>query len=222
MTGAETQAKLRAYATEFIRGYNDAVERNYPNAKLAASQIDFIPILFPLVSRELGRDVALAVLHTPNDLYIFFLHGEGQDILVLKETGEAEGFGADWTYNTPDEKRMKRVRNYLGLTDEPVFDDVNIPGGQDFLTFDIAHIEGQGYAHGIGRGNKDGRTAERQLPEIFWGCPQIPPGDRVPKALSRTAAVHTDRATPRTAFRGLVARCAGLLWLETEEDQDTR
>lgn len=97
----EIESKLKAYATELIRGYSEALENNYSYPLQKIIELGFGPSFFPLYRREPGKNVALAVLYTQYDFYMFLLDVPDILIKVCIFAGDAEGFDNDWTFNTP-------------------------------------------------------------------------------------------------------------------------
>lgn len=162
----EIESKLRAYATELIRGYSEALDKNYPAVTRKIREIGFGPSFFPLYRRELGTDVALAVLSTDSDFYMFFIEAPDSVIEIFTVPRDADGFDQDWTSSTPDDKRLERVKDYLGIADRPTLLPVNLPG-ISFLSLDADYIAQQGYGHGNTFGNQAGARAERELPRLL-------------------------------------------------------
>jgi hypothetical protein len=166
MTEAEIESKLQAYATGFIRGYSEALDKNYVNAVQNIREMGLEPSFFPLYGREPGKNIALAVLFTDYDFYMFFLQAEGTLIKVSTAVGDAEGFGRDWTFNTPSDRRLERVREHLGITGDTTLQIVNIPG-TDFMSSDASYMADQGHGHGTNFGNQAGAKAEQALPSLL-------------------------------------------------------
>ena len=81
----EIESKLKAYATELIRGYSEALENNYSYPLQKIIELGFGPSFFPLYRREPGKNVALAVLYTQYDFYMFLL--DVPDILKRESPG---------------------------------------------------------------------------------------------------------------------------------------
>jgi hypothetical protein len=166
MNDPDIEPKLQGYATEFIRGYSDALEKNYPDATRKIHDMGFGPVFFPLYRRELGKTVALAALFTDYDFYMFFVAAEGTSIKVATRAGDAEGFSREWTFNTPYDKRCERVKDHLRLTDSPTLEVVNAPG-TNFISSDAAYMAEQGHGHGNSVGNRAGAKAEQEFPTIL-------------------------------------------------------
>jgi hypothetical protein len=53
----EIESKLKAYATELIRGYSDALENNYSYPQQKIIELGFGHSFFPLYRREPGKNV---------------------------------------------------------------------------------------------------------------------------------------------------------------------
>jgi hypothetical protein len=162
----EIESKLRAYATELIRGYSEALDKNYPAVTREIRKIGFGSSFFPLYRRELGKDVALAVLSTDGDFYMFLVEALDSVIDIFTVPRDAHGFDQDWTSSTPYDKRVERVKDYLGIANRPTLLPVNIPG-TSFLSFEAHYIAQQGYGHGNAFGNQAGARAERELPRLL-------------------------------------------------------
>src|SRR5918994_2059444 len=101
MTEVEIESKLQAYSTGYIKGYSDAVGKNYVNAVQKILEMGLESSFFPLYRREPGKNVALAVLFTDHDFYMFFIQAEGTLIKALISKEGAEEFDRDWTFNVP-------------------------------------------------------------------------------------------------------------------------
>jgi hypothetical protein len=162
----EIERKLIGYATEFIKGYSEALDNNYPDVTREIREIGLGNAFFPLYHRELGKGIQLAVLSTDYDFYMFFIEGHGTPVKVFAVPEAAEGFDRDWTTNTPDDKRAERVKGYLGITDSPTLQLANAPG-TSFLSFDVGYIAEQGHGHGNNFGNQAGARAEHELPRLL-------------------------------------------------------
>jgi hypothetical protein len=166
MNDTEIRSKIEGYATAFIRGYSEALDNNYPDATRKIREMGLGRAFFPLYGRALGKSVALAVLSTDYDFYMFFVDAQDTLFKVFTVPGEAEGFDTEWTRNTPDSKRSERVKDHLGITNSSTLDHVNIPG-TSFLAFDAAYMAEQGYGHGKDFGNRAGARAEGELPRLL-------------------------------------------------------
>jgi len=81
-------------------------------------------------------DLAIAVFYTQIDFYLFFLDKAGTEIEAVRSEVAYNGneFGLTWVSETPEKRRIQRVREYLGLEeskvlqavpsiDAPVFDE---------------------------------------------------------------------------------------------------
>jgi hypothetical protein len=167
MSDKEIESVLEAYATKFIKGYSDALDNNYRDVTKAIQEMGLGSVCFPLYRREPGKNVALAVLSTDDDFYLFFLDEQDTLIKVFALAGEAEGFDRKWTHNAPYNKRVERVKEHLGITESTVLGPVINAPGTSFLSFDAAYIAEQGHSHGNNFGNQAGANAERQLPGLL-------------------------------------------------------
>jgi hypothetical protein len=87
-------------------------------------------------------------------------------IKVFAVAGDPEGFTMEWTSNTPGSKRSERVKDYLGIADDPPLKEVNVPA-PSFLSLDVTYLAEQGRRHGTNFGNQDGRKAEQALPALL-------------------------------------------------------
>jgi hypothetical protein len=116
----EIESALEAYATAFIRGYSEALDKNYRDVTSKIQEMGLGSAFFPLYRREPGKNVALAVLSTDYDFYLFFLGEQDTLVRVFTLAGEAEGLDREWTHNTPYDKRVERVKDHLEITEGPV------------------------------------------------------------------------------------------------------
>ncbi len=172
-TGDTTEARLLEYAREFIRGYSQAIDTNYPNAKTFIHEAGLNHDYFPLYGRELGVDVAISAFFTKADFYLFFLGEYGVEIKRYEDgsANDASEFSKDWTFNTPDEQRIQKIKEYLGLKEAntlritPYCDAINIAGADMMAPF-MMRLGEQGYRHGTGFGNQAGARADGDLPEL--------------------------------------------------------
>lgn len=165
MTSTEAEEKLTEYARAFIQSYCAAIDENFAATKQEILDRGLRRDLFSLYAREVGRNVALVALTTNDDFYLFFIDESGAAIKLLQQAGAAEGFGREWTFNTPYDKRVRRVMEHLGLSDDQVLDCVNVPG-TNFIAASITQMLSDARHHGSGFGNRDGEKAESQLPTI--------------------------------------------------------
>src|SRR5437773_8341765 len=115
MDRAEVEAKLTGYATEFIRGYSEALDQSYADTVQKVVETGFGSALFPLYCREFGKDVAVASLFTANDFYLFFVDARNTTFVVWKDGDEASDFSQEWALTAPSGKRVERVKEYLGI-----------------------------------------------------------------------------------------------------------
>jgi hypothetical protein len=169
----EARALLLEYAAEFLKGYTEAVDANYPDAKDVIFRAGFGGSFFPLHGRRLGIDVAIASFYTQIDFYLFFLDKSDTDIVAARSViAEAGGeFGLKWISDTPDDRRIRRAREYLGLGEAkvlqpaPYVDAVNVPN-RNFIGLDIINMHVEGHKHGVTFGNQAGARAESALPDI--------------------------------------------------------
>src|SRR5690348_5267408 len=92
-TDADEEAKLIAYATEFVRGYSETLDKHYADVKGLITEAGLGSAFFPLYRRKLAKDMALAALFTPHDFYLFFLDEPyGTAIKVWEEAGDGSSF----------------------------------------------------------------------------------------------------------------------------------
>lgn len=113
---------LLEYAREFVKGYTEAIDANYLDAKAVISGTPLYRELFPLYGRQLGVDLAIASFFTQIDFYLFFLDKPDAEIVAVR-SAIAEGvgdFSSKWVSDTPVERRIQRVREYLGLGEAKV------------------------------------------------------------------------------------------------------
>ena len=91
---------------------------------------------FALCGRQLGVDLAIAVFYTQIDFYLFFLDKPDTEIVAVRSAiaDATSGFGREWVADTPVERRIQRVREYLGLEEAmvlqpaPSLDAINVTG----------------------------------------------------------------------------------------------
>ena len=138
MRHEEVEEKLREYTSEFIQGYAEAVDDNYAYVKQTLQQLGLeVATYLPLYGRVLGVDVALAVLCTPDDFYVFFLRNSGIVFADVRYFQDARGLDRTWSVHTQYDVRIDRVKAFLGLADTKVLSEVDASGGTSFLTFDF-------------------------------------------------------------------------------------
>jgi hypothetical protein len=160
------EPKLKEYAGSFIRGYSEALDKNFPDATRKMRQMGLAHAFFPLYGRALGKNVAIAVLTTDHDFFMFFVEAKDTLIKVHSTAGDAEGFDREWTFNMPYDKRSEQAKDYLRIADSPTLQVVNVPG-TSFISSDAAYMAEQGYRHGNSFGNQAGTKAERELPGLL-------------------------------------------------------
>jgi hypothetical protein len=161
------------YTREFIRGYTETVDAHYADAKTVISGAGFDRDYFPLYGRQLGVDLAVAVFYTQIDFYLFFLIKPDTEIVAARSAiaDATSGFGREWVADTPDERRIQRVREYLGLEEAtvlqpaPSLDAINVPG-RNFIALDALNMQVEGHTHGVNFGNQAGARAESALPAV--------------------------------------------------------
>jgi hypothetical protein len=164
---------LLQYAREFVKGYTETIDANYPDTKSVISQAGLDSEYFPLYGRQLGVDLAIASFFTQIDFYLFFLDKPGTEIAAVKSqiANATSEFGRAWTFDAPDERRIQRAREYLGLEEArllrpaPNLDAINVPG-VNFIARDALNMRVDGRSHGISSGNQAGARAEDELPIV--------------------------------------------------------
>jgi hypothetical protein len=166
MNDIEIESALRTYAVAYSRGYSEALDNNYPDVTRKIRELGFASSFFPLHGREPGRDVALAVLSTQYDFFLYFVDEQDTLVKVFTEAGDPDGFSREWTFNTPDGKRAEQIENYLGIANDPPLKLLHVPG-TSFLSPDAAFMAEQGRHHGSHVGNQDGKKAEQALPALL-------------------------------------------------------
>ena len=132
-------------------------------------------------------DLAIAVFYTQIDFYLFFLNKPDTGIEVVRHevAYNTNEFGVKWVSDTPDDRRIQRVREYLGLDEArvlqpaPTLDAINVPG-RNFIALDLLNMRVEGHRHGIDFGNQAGEQAESARPMV--------------QELSRKAASQADMA----------------------------
>ena len=76
-----------------------------------------------------------------------------------------------WVADTPEERRIQRVREYLGLEGAtvlqpaPFLDAINL-SGRYFIGLGALDMRVEGHGHGVNFGNKAGARAESALPAV--------------------------------------------------------
>jgi hypothetical protein len=168
-----TEAYLLDYGREFIRGYDYALDTNYPEVVKFIGESGLAGDYFPLYGRQLGVNVAMAMFLAEADFYVFFLDepGVGMKILKIDSAAGRGDFGSEWTISTPEERRIHRVKEYLGLEGAhllqvaPFADFFNTPGINP-VSFGMKPIGKQGYVDGSGAGNITGFVTESEIPDI--------------------------------------------------------
>ena len=164
---------LLEYAGEFVKGYTEAIDANYSDAKAVISGAGLDDEYFPLYGRQLGVDLAIASFFTQIDFYLFFIDEPGIEIVAIRSAlaDATSGFGREWTFDTPDERRIQRAREYLGLEDArvlrpaPHLDAINVPG-TNFIARDALNMRVEGHRHGVSFGNQVGAQAEGAIPMV--------------------------------------------------------
>lgn len=81
---AEARPLLLEYAAEFLKGYNEAIDTNYPDVKAVILRTGFGENFFPLYGRRLGVDIAIASFYTQIDFYMFFLDKSDSEIVAVR------------------------------------------------------------------------------------------------------------------------------------------
>ena len=118
-------------------------------------------------------DLAIASFYTQIDFYLFFLDELGAEIRALRSAVayNTEEFGLAWLSDTPEKRRIQRVKEYLGLENTkvlqpaPTWDAVNVPG-TNFMAFDALNIRLEGHRHGVSFGKQAGERAESAMPMV--------------------------------------------------------
>lgn len=169
----EARPLLLEYAVEFLKGYTEAIDTNYPDTKALISRAGFGDSFFPLYGRQLGTDIAIASFYTQIDFYLFFLDQSDIEIAAVRsaiaETGKE--FGLRWVSDTPDDRRIRRVREYLGLEatevlqPAPYVDAVTVPN-RYFVGLDVVNMHVEGRNQGTSFGNQAGARAESAVPAV--------------------------------------------------------
>lgn len=169
----ESLPLLREYTREFITGYTEVIDTHFQNAKAVIFGAGLGHDYFPLHGRQFGVDVAIAVFYSQIDFYLFFVDEPGKEIKAHRSVTayNTEEFGLAWVSDTPDERRIQRVREYLGLEEAKILQPapslyaVNVPG-INFMARDITNIRVEGRRHGVDFGNQAGARTESALPMV--------------------------------------------------------
>jgi hypothetical protein len=159
------------YARAFIAGYSETIESHFPDPKTIISAAGLAGEYFPIYGRELGVNLAIAVFYTQIDFYLFFLDKSDTEIEAVRSeiAYNHNEFGLAWVSDTPEKRRIQRVREYLGLEESrvlqvsPFIDAVNI-SGINFIAHDALNMRIDGHRHGVESGTRAGERAENAMP----------------------------------------------------------
>ncbi len=158
---------LLEYASEFVRGYKGTIDEYFSDTKRVILAAGRVREYFPLYGRQLGVDLAIAAFYTQIDFYLFFLDKPDTEIAAVRSAiaDATSGFGWEWSSYAPDDRRIQKVKEYLGLEQlkvlqpAPSLDAINIPG-TNFMARDIVDMRQEGFRHGVDFGNQAGARAE--------------------------------------------------------------
>lgn len=168
-----TEERVLEYAREFIRGYTEAIDSNFAAVKTFLDEVGLSRDYFQLYGRQVGADVAIAAFISPADFYMFFLDERGAEIKACADTHtiNLSEFSQEWTFGTPHDQRVQKVKDYLGLGEARLFsvgpfsDVLSISGANVLAPYNMP-LEQQGRQHGVGAGNEVGEWAKGELPVI--------------------------------------------------------
>jgi len=169
----EARPLLLEYAKEYIAAYTETIDAHFSEAKTVIFAAGRAHEYFPLYGRQLGVDLAIASFYTQVDFYLFFLDEPGAEIkavrsLIADSPGE---FSLSWLSDTPDKRRIQRVKEYLGLESAkvlqpaPNYDAINMPG-TNFISRDALNMRVAGHEHGVNFGDQAGERAESAIPKV--------------------------------------------------------
>ena len=163
---------LLEYAKEYVRGYTETIDAHFPEAKTIIFGAGRDQEYFPLYGRQLGVDLAIASFYTQIDFYLFFLDEPDIEMKAVRSAiaYNTQEFGLSWLSDTPEKRRIRRVKEYLGLQSArvlqpaPTLDAINIPG-TNFIALDVLNIRIEGRRFGISFGEQAGERAESAVPK---------------------------------------------------------
>jgi len=164
-SAAEVEIKVTAYAEAFLQSYNSTVHANYGAVARELEALGQRSRLFPLYSRQLGKDTGLVLISSDFDFYLFFIDEPGVAFKAWQHIGADDHFDQGWTFHTPDDMRARSVREHLGLSEQAVLGLVNIPG-TNFIELTAEAMVRDAAFHGSSHANRDGAAAEDQLPTL--------------------------------------------------------
>ena len=168
----DLESKLIAYADHFLGSYADAIDTNFPGALDLTRELGMETAYFPLYDRHIGENVAVAVLYTSNDFYLFFLADRDRAVTIVEDVEEDPAFSREWTFGTPDGMRVMQARDELGISTSSVlrlsrdYECVNIPG-TDFVKHSVESMVSDAQPHGNQLANQAGQQAEADLPGLL-------------------------------------------------------
>lgn len=162
---AEVEHKVAAYAEALLWSYTATVATNFGATARELESLGQKARLFPLYGRQLGQDTSLALLSTDFDFYLFFIDEPGVMFKTWQHVDADDGFGQDWTLRTPAAMRARKVREHLGLGEQEVLEVINV-AGTNFIADTAETMVRDAPHHGSGHANRDGTTAEEQLPTL--------------------------------------------------------
>jgi hypothetical protein len=169
----DIRTRVLEYARAFIAGYSETIGAHFPYPKTVISAAGLADDYFPLCGRKLGVNLAIAVFYTQIDFYIFFLDKAGTEIEAVRSEVAYNGkeFGLTWVSDTPEKRRIQRVREYLRLEESRVLQAVpsiyavNI-SGVNFIARDALNMRVDGHRHGCEFGVQAGERAENAMPAV--------------------------------------------------------
>ena len=164
---------LLEYAKEYIKTYAETIDAHFAEAKAVVFAAGRGHEYFPLYGRQLGVDLAIASFYSQVDFYLFFLDEPGLEIKAVRSiiANSPEEFSLSWLSDTPDKRRIQRVKEYLGLESArilqpgPSYDAINIPG-TNFIARDALNIRTAAHQHGVNFGEQAGERAESAIPKV--------------------------------------------------------
>jgi hypothetical protein len=101
MDDAEIEQRLIEFATEYIKSYTDALNRNFGATVETLKSNNLIRRYLPLCDCTLGVNCSIAAFIASASLQIFFLRDTNTEIRASKIARESPEFNQRWTLETP-------------------------------------------------------------------------------------------------------------------------
>lgn len=176
------RAGLIEYVVEFLKGYQYAIDTNFPDVKTFVLESRLDRALLPLYGRQLGVNVAIAVFASDSRLFVFFTDEPDVEIQAYAEGAVSNSGESDreWGFNTPIIQQVQRAIEHLGIEESKIFQLGDAKGAIFISTIDTMSIQGgarpslaghptrvvNGYRNGVSFGNAAGQQAEAAVPQL--------------------------------------------------------